>query len=346
MERRLIVGYQSAVAYWRATRVASPDRDESEFGNKVIGALPLSSAEQIERAMNLCCAEEPLDVVCPTRLDRRNSKRVVNHSWKGPLTRDRTLALGNGIEVCRMPAVFSQLATDLDEISLAQIAGEMAGNYVVDLGEEEGMVGDLAPLVTISLIALGYQAVSDNALVKRLLLGMQAGVAAVIFAVVLALVLAYGYWEQQGLFVPKYEEVQTMWYQDQAFMEEVEEVTEAEDVIFQLPYMKNFENGSVNNMWDYTQLRAPLHSDKLRFSYGAGYGTENDVWYRETSELPPDEMVAELRAQGVAGIYLNLDGYAVEDQQQTLADLMEAAGCSEDDVIEHESGMIYYIPLE
>ena len=34
-----------------------------------------------------------------------------------------------------------------------------------------------------------------------------------IFAVVLALVLAYGYWEQQGLFVPKYEEVQTMWYQ-------------------------------------------------------------------------------------------------------------------------------------
>lgn len=167
-----------------------------------------------------------------------------------------------------------------------------------------------------------------------------------IFAVVLALVLAYGYWEQQGLFVPKYEEVQTMWYEDQAFMDQVEEVTEAGDVIFQLPYMKNFENGSVNNMWDYTQLRAPLHSDKLRFSYGAGYGTENDVWYRETSELPPDEMVAELRAQGVAGIYLNLDGYAVEDQQQTLADLMEAAGCSEDDVIEHESGMIYYIPLE
>lgn len=150
MERRLIVGYQSAVDYWRATRVASPDKDDSEFGSKVIGALPLSSAEQIARAMNLCCAEEPLDVVCPTRSDRRNSKRVVNHSWKGPLTRDRTLALGNGIEVCRMPAVFSQLAADLDEVSLAQIAGEMAGNYVIDLGEEEGMVGDLAPLVTIS----------------------------------------------------------------------------------------------------------------------------------------------------------------------------------------------------
>ena len=167
-----------------------------------------------------------------------------------------------------------------------------------------------------------------------------------IFAVVLAAVMAYGYWEQQGLFVPKYEEVQTMWYQDQAFMEQVEVVTEENDVIFQLPYMKNFENGSVNNMWDYTQLRAPLHSQKLHFSYGAGYGTPNDVWYRETSELPPEEMVAELRAQGVAGIYLNLDGYAVEEQQQTLEDLLAAAGCDRDDAIEHESGMIYYIPLE
>ena len=79
---------------------------------------------------------------------------------------------------------------------------------------------------------------------------------------------------------------------------------------------------------------------------GAGYGTPNDVWYRETSELPPEEMVAELRAQGVAGIYLNLDGYAVEEQQQTLEDLLAAAGCDRNDVIEHESGMIYYIPLE
>lgn len=166
------------------------------------------------------------------------------------------------------------------------------------------------------------------------------------FTVVLALILAYGYWEQQGLFVPKYEEVQTMWYQDQEFMDEVEAVTQENDVIFQLPYMKNFENGSLNNMWDYTQLRAPLHSDKLHFSYGAGYGTENDVWYQETSELPPEEMVAELRAQGVAGIYLNLDGYAVEDQQQTLNDLIAAAGCDRDDVIEHAGGMIYYIPLE
>ena len=52
--------------------------------------------------------------------------------------------------------------------------------------------------------------------------------------------------------------------------------------------MKNFENGSLNNMWDYTLLRGPLHSKTLKFTYGAGYGTKNDLWYRETSELEPD----------------------------------------------------------
>lgn len=167
-----------------------------------------------------------------------------------------------------------------------------------------------------------------------------------LFTSALALVLAYGYWEQQGLFTPKYEEVQTTWYQDAAFMEEVEQAAGTDAVIFQLPYMKNFENGSLNNMWDYTLLRGPLHSDTLRFSYGAGYGTENDLWYKATSELAPEAMVAELRAQGVAGIYLDLDGYAVEDQQQTLADLIAAAGCSREDVLVHGSGMVYYIPLE
>lgn len=167
-----------------------------------------------------------------------------------------------------------------------------------------------------------------------------------LFTAVLAVVLAYSYWEQQGLFNPKYEEVQTTWYQDAAFMEEVEQAAGEDAVVFQLPYMKNFENGSLNNMWDYTLLRGPLHSDTLRFSYGAGFGTENDVWYKETSELEPEAMVAELRAQGVAGIYLDLDGYAAEDQQQTLQDLVAAAGCRETDVLAHESGMIYYIPLE
>ena len=82
-----------------------------------------------------------------------------------------------------------------------------------------------------------------------------------------------------------------------------------------------------------------------KFTYGAGYGTENDAWYQATSELEPNAMVAELRTQGMTGIYLDLDGYAVEDQQATLAGLTAAAGCAPGDVITSESGMLCYIPL-
>lgn len=102
------------------------------------------------------------------------------------------------------------------------------------------------------------------------------------------LLLGYGYWEQQGFFRPAYEEIQDKWYQDEAFMNEVEAAAGDGAMLFTLPYMKNFENGSLNNMWDYTLLRGPLHSKTLKFTYGAGYGTKNDLWYRETSELEPD----------------------------------------------------------
>ena len=119
------------------------------------------------------------------------------------------------------------------------------------------------------------------------------------------------------------QEIQDKWYQDEAFMNEVEAAAGDGAMLFTLPYMKNFENGSLNNMWDYTLLRGPLHSKTLKFTYGAGYGTKNDLWYRETSELEPDAMVAELRTQGMTGIYLDLDGYPEDEQQSALAALTE-----------------------
>ena len=164
-------------------------------------------------------------------------------------------------------------------------------------------------------------------------------------AAVAILLLGYGYWEQQGLFRPEYEEIQDKWYQDEAFMNEVEAAAGDGAMLFTLPYMKNFENGSLNNMWDYTLLRGPLHSKTLKFTYGAGYGTKNDLWYRETSELEPDAMVAELRTQGMTGIYLDLDGYPEDEQQSALAALTEAAGCGPEDVIHSGSGLLCYIPL-
>ena len=133
------------------------------------------------------------------------------------------------------------------------------------------------------------------------------------------LLLGYGYWEQQGFFRPEYEEIQDKWYQDEAFMNEVEAAAGDGAMLFTLPYMKNFENGSLNNMWDYTLLRGPLHSKTLKFTYGAGYGTRMTSGTARRASSGAGRMVAELRTQGMTGIYLDLDGYPEDEQQSALA---------------------------
>ena len=98
-----------------------------------------------------------------------------------------------------------------------------------------------------------------------------------------------------------------------------------------IPQAVQIRNAHVHNLKN-IDVDIPLHQ-------------ENDAWYQATSELEPDAMVAELRTQGMAGIYLDLDGYTEDEQQPTLAALIQAAGCAEDDVIISESGKLCYIPL-
>lgn len=162
-------------------------------------------------------------------------------------------------------------------------------------------------------------------------------------AAAMAVLFIYAYWEQQGFFQPDYAGVQATWASDAAFVQEIEAQAGEGAMIYQLPYMKSFENGSVNKMADYTLYRGALHSDTLRWSYGAPVGSENDTWNKATSELEPAAMVEELRAQGFAGIYIDRDGYEEADWQELEAALCEAAGA--DEPLVSEQGTLSYIPI-
>lgn len=155
------------------------------------------------------------------------------------------------------------------------------------------------------------------------------------------LIFAYGFWEQQGFFHPDYSKTQTRWQEDAAFVRQIEQRSGAEAMVYQLPYMKSFENGPENRMADYTLLRGTLHSDTLRWSYGAPVGSENDTWNSTASQLEPEALVAELRDKGFAGIYLDRDGY--EDWQPLEQALCRAAGCEQPIVSAGET--LIYIPL-
>lgn len=146
----MIVGYESALNYWRNIRVAHEGRSVAEPAGKTYGARALSVSERAGLALDLCDSEAPLEVVLRGREGRHGAARVEDHVWRGPLTDEHLVGLGDDISVCRMPVVFCQLASSWDTIELAELACEMAGAYALTPWSNEGSAGDVEPLASLA----------------------------------------------------------------------------------------------------------------------------------------------------------------------------------------------------
>lgn len=131
---------------------------------------------------------------------------------------------------------------------------------------------------------------------------------------------------------------------DREFIEKIEEICEKNSMIYMLPYMRSFENGPVYNIIDYDHFKAALYSDSLRWSFGGSNNSKNDQWYYETSTLEPQKLVEEIRKQGFSGIYINLDGYEVEEGISLKNELCQY--CGDEKPIIHDNGQIYYIAIK
>lgn len=158
-------------------------------------------------------------------------------------------------------------------------------------------------------------------------------------------VFMYGLWEQHGCYNDLAYLVQNEagYLGDEQFVGEIEDAAGEGAIIFQLPYMRSFENGPTRDIPDYDHLRGVLHSDTLRWSFGAQRDSENDLWYQYTADLPPVLMIEELRSKGISGIYLNLDGYAPEEGESLKEALCFLADCQEP--IWCQDNHTLYIPL-
>lgn len=149
-ERRLVVGYESALDFWRAVRAAAAERDVLEPTGKTYGARPLTLSERANLAINLCNTKAPLDVVVSKSNQRHRCDLIVDHVWKGPVPEKRLIGLGDNIYVCTMPTVFSQLAVTWDVTDLVEVAYEMTGTYGVTPWDEEGFCGDIEALLDVA----------------------------------------------------------------------------------------------------------------------------------------------------------------------------------------------------
>ena len=149
-EDRLIVGYESALDFWRATRAAYGGHAVPDLDGRVFGARQLTSAEQAALATSLCASEGLLDVVLRSRKGRHGLPSVVDHVWRAPLTDEHLLGIGTNIFVCKMPVVLCQLASSWDVFDVAEVACEMSGTYGVTPWSGSGFEGNMEPLVDLA----------------------------------------------------------------------------------------------------------------------------------------------------------------------------------------------------
>lgn len=130
-----------------------------------------------------------------------------------------------------------------------------------------------------------------------------------IFMVVLISVLALGVFDQTtDAYVPNYQASKAKYKVDEDFVRQIEKSVPRETMIFQLPYMRFPEGPGAVKMNPYELLRGYLHSDTLKWSFGAMKGREGDAWQSRVSALPVDEMIKEIVAKGFGGIYIDRNG--------------------------------------
>jgi phosphoglycerol transferase len=128
----------------------------------------------------------------------------------------------------------------------------------------------------------------------------------------LIILLVLGLMDQTAkCFAFNYEYARVEYGQDQVFVKRIEEALPRSAMVFQLPYKPFPESGVCpHNLQDYELFRPYLNSSRLRWSYGAMRGREEDRWQAAVSAKPIRDLVRAVYDMGFRGIYIDRIGYA------------------------------------
>jgi len=126
-----------------------------------------------------------------------------------------------------------------------------------------------------------------------------------------------------GFFVPPYSENAASYQNDENFVRRIESMVPRGAMIFQMPYLPFPEGGA----GDYQLFRGYLHSNTLRWSYGAMKGRETDTWTRTVLFADGDlKRIARLLIKtGFMGIYVDRQYFPGHAQaEEALKQLVDA----------------------
>lgn len=125
-----------------------------------------------------------------------------------------------------------------------------------------------------------------------------------------------------GVARPPHARNETQYHADAALARELESFLPEGAMIFQLPYVPFPHTPSVHRMFVYDHFRVHLHSEDLRWSFGAMAGRDADGWQRRVSSEPLGALVQAVAEKGFAGIYV--DRFAYPDDGAALLEELTA----------------------
>ncbi len=121
-----------------------------------------------------------------------------------------------------------------------------------------------------------------------------------IYFVSIALLILTGVLDQTvKLPLPDFEMVKAEYHGDRNFIRQIESVVPPRAMIFQLP-ASTFPEGD-----SYEQFKAYLHSNSLRWSFGAMRGRPADLWQKTIATKPATEMIDALATADFRGILID-----------------------------------------
>jgi phosphoglycerol transferase len=163
----------------------------------------------------------------------------------------------------------------------------------------------------------------------------------VLGAVVLGLVLFTGYKDQtRPGFRPAYQADLAIWRNDSRFISGVEARLPGNAAILQYPQMFFPEFGPLVKMTDYDELKGYIHSDRLRWSYGAIKGRMPDDWASHMQGLPLKQQIAAAVAAGFRGVVV--DSYGYQDGGGDFLRQLSAAVGAQADLVSENGRLVFF----
>ncbi len=156
--------------------------------------------------------------------------------------------------------------------------------------------------VFIAFIGVAATARAFDRLASRRLLAP-----ATIVAILVVVTTAAVFDQTSGADIPPYRRTQTQFSTDGTFVADIERAVAPTAAILQLPYTLYPETMPVVHMSEYAHLSGYLHSDTLRWSYGAVKGRPG--WQDGQLDLSLPDQLRRARAAGFVAVWVDRLGY-------------------------------------